>query len=313
MAHDSISIASFEGYLREIKRISNGKRFFRGQAKRIQDGYSLIPSLGRYEQLKKLTPIELRDIEKKVLTTFSNHVIAHVNHIPRTDWEMLALAQHHGLPTRFMDWTTNPLVALYFATRDIGNDSKDSAVYVLIDEPQTYQEIVADRIHSMPKTTTNATEFEEVFSVKLDPYQNYGLTEETTDTAQQDTDSELIPSPEPPLEPPAVEAEKAEESYRSPEPISPFEITENIVYEPPHFSARIRSQDAVLLACHNPLEPIPEHSYLEIIIKKRALESIRQRLDIYGVFDKQLFPDLDGMARWLKFHEFESKKQDELK
>jgi hypothetical protein len=60
-----------------------------------------------------------------------------------------------------------------------------------------------------------------------------------------------------------------------------------------------------LLACHRPLEPLEESDYIEIIIKAKSHDGIRRELDKYGVFDKQLFPDLDGMAKWLKYRVFE--------
>ena len=75
---------------------------------------------------------------------------------------------------------------------------------------------------------------------------------------------------------------------------------------PPHVSPRIRAQDGVLMACHNPMSPLGENDWLEIIIKYDAHDDIRHRLDQYGVFDKQLFPDLDGIAKWLKYRVFES-------
>jgi hypothetical protein len=49
---------------------------------------------------------------------------------PRDDWEWLFLMQHYGLPTRLLDWTESPLIALHFALRD-NRGSSDASVWML--------------------------------------------------------------------------------------------------------------------------------------------------------------------------------------
>lgn len=92
--------------------------FYRGVSDSIN--HMLLPSIGRYPNY---------DLQKEV--DLFEHFRLKSNLFLKTtnDFELLALAQHHGLPTRLLDWTTNPLIAAYFAVRE--NSKTDGRIYVI--------------------------------------------------------------------------------------------------------------------------------------------------------------------------------------
>ena len=109
-----------------FQRVKHNLRFgiyLRGQNK-IYD--KLVPSAGRSD--KDYTP----DQERNVLHRFRRRSYAHYKRI-LTDWETVFLARHHLLPCRLMDWSSNPLVALYWACQ--GEPECDGAVWILVRQP----------------------------------------------------------------------------------------------------------------------------------------------------------------------------------
>jgi hypothetical protein len=99
-----------------------GRWVFRGHSR---TNYELVPSVGR----DKHTAKSRKRYEQGLFEIFCREARAYISTVPTNHWEWLSLAQHHGLPTRMLDWTYNPLVALYFAVE--ADEDTDGKFYAL--------------------------------------------------------------------------------------------------------------------------------------------------------------------------------------
>lgn len=186
----------------------------------------LIPSVGRIRSVnnKVLTV----DEEKKILESFRKRAFPFLKDMVHDLLTLLTIGQHHGLPTRLLDWTPNPLMALYFAVEFETDEQNQSCVYVL------------------------------------------------------DVSKKQI---------------RAEKEIKD-----PFNIIKVERFIPYHWDTRITAQAGQFTIHPNPAEPWDGDGNLKrVLISPKIRKEVKGLLDKFGINAATVYPDLDGVAKHVKW------------
>jgi FRG domain-containing protein len=180
---------------------------------------------------------------------------------PQNSWEWYFLMQHSGAPTRLLDWTESALIALYFAVRNKSSwgGSKNDSAVWVLEPWKLNEYVVAAKEVIAP----GASGLAEVDAARYQPWlpTRYG----------------------------AVGLEK-------PLPVAIY---------PTHFHRRISSQRSCFTihgSSRDGFEELPEAArrYLQrIVIPHSRTHQIEAQLAVAGIDEVTIFPDLDGLGRWL--------------
>jgi FRG domain-containing protein len=228
-------------------------------------GRPLLTSLDRLGGVNP--PHAKRGLEAHILRNFLRYSRPHLPTTPDNEWEILVAAQHHGVPTRLLDWTYSPLVAAHFATTD-AHVGRDRAVWRL-----DWQEV--HRAFELPKLALLIEDLAQTFGSDGRPFTPWALFDATRGGDARPRDG-----------------------------LRDFAC----MIEPPSLDARITAQAAVFTLCTDTSRSfdafLEAHGLASALTKFVIPESeaprFRDQLDLVGIDERRVFPDLDGVAEGLR-------------
>jgi len=199
------------------------------------------------------------NVEGPMLRTFRKY--AEPGSIPAdTLLVRLAVAQHHRLPTRVLDWTVSPKIALHFATAEEEHYDKDGVVWC-VDVRQ-----VRDLL-PVPLQNILKDELAFLFSVEMLP--DIKSLKDLDAFGTKHGSFALF------FEPPSLDA--------------------RIVNQ----GAIMSVMPGATLCLNDFLQSYPQ-IYRRIVVPKELKWEVRDKLDQDNVTERMLFPGLDGLSNWLK-------------